>query len=79
MPLQLVIICDGQLTDQKGFTLWESRLPELFEKLKFNVAPATYYENVDKAIWDMIMIPVWSQLPAADKTLRTSLQPNQYM
>jgi hypothetical protein len=42
------------------------------------VAPATYYENVDKAIWDMIhdthgLVPTLLQT----KTLRTSLQPNQ--
>lgn len=81
MPLHTSDNHDGQLTDQKGIhSLWESRIPELFVKnYKFNVAPATYYEDVDKAIWDMIndthsLVPA---LLAADKGLRTSLQPNQ--
>ena len=81
MPLHTSDNHDGQLTDQKGIhSLWESRIPELFVKnYKFNVAPATYYEDVDKAIWDMIhdthsLVPA---LLAADKNLRTSLQPNQ--
>jgi hypothetical protein len=31
-------------------SLWESRLPELFVKdYKFTVAPARYYEDVNKA------------------------------
>jgi hypothetical protein len=81
MPLHTSDNHDGQLTDQKGIhSLWESRIPELFVKnYKFNVAPATYYDNVDKAVWDMIndthnLVPT---LLAADKGLRTSLQPNQ--
>jgi hypothetical protein len=37
-------------------SLWESRLPELFVKdYKFTVAPARYYEDVNKATWDLIM------------------------
>jgi hypothetical protein len=61
MPLHTSDNHDGLRTDQKGFTLWESRLPELFVKTTSNVAPATYYENVDKAIWDMIHdTTVWS-------------------
>jgi hypothetical protein len=39
------------------------------------MAPATYYEN--DAIWDMIHDTTGQ--PHADKTLRTSLQPNQYV
>ena len=81
MPLHTSDNHDGQLSDQKGIhSLWESRLPELFVKnYKFNVAPATYYKDVDKAIWDMIhdthsLVPA---LLAADKGLRTSLQPAQ--
>ncbi|MBX9888842.1 MAG: S1/P1 Nuclease [Flavobacteriaceae bacterium] len=81
MPLHTSDNHDGQLTDQNGIhSLWESRIPELFVKnYKFNVSPATYYEDVDKAIWDMIhdthsLVPA---LLAADKNLRTSLQPNQ--
>ena len=81
MPLHTSDNHHGQLTDQKGIhSLWESRIPELFVKnYNFNVAPATYYEDVDKAIWDMIndthsLVPA---LLAADKGLRTSLQPNQ--
>lgn len=81
MPLHTSDNHDGQLSDQKGIhSLWESRLPELFVKnYKFNVAPATYYKDVDKAIWDMIndthsLVPI---LLAADKGLRSSLQPKQ--
>lgn len=81
MPLHTSDNHDGQLTDQKGIhSLWESRLPELFVKdYKFTVAPAQYYEDVDKAIWAMIndthsLVP---ELLAADKGLRTSLAPNQ--
>ncbi len=81
MPLHTSDNHDGQLTDQKGIhSLWESRLPELFVKeYKFTVAPAHYYENVEKATWDMIMdthrlVPA---LLAADKGLRTSLPVNQ--
>ena len=81
MPLHTSDNHDGQLTDQKGIhSLWESRLPELFVKdYKFTVAPAQYYEDVDKAIWAMIndthsLVPA---LLAADKGLRTSLAPNQ--
>ena len=81
MPLHTSDNHDGQLTDQKGIhSLWESRLPELFVKdYKFTVAPAHYYEDVDKATWDIIMdthslVPV---LLAADKGLRTSLPSNQ--
>lgn len=77
MPLHTSDNHDGQLTDQKGIhALWESRLPELFVKnYKFNVAPAQYYEDVDKATWAMIhdthaLVPT---LLAADKGLRTSL------
>ncbi|MBU2061333.1 MAG: zinc dependent phospholipase C family protein [Bacteroidetes bacterium] len=81
MPLHTSDNHDGQLTDQKGIhSLWETRLPELFVKdYKFTVAPATYYEDVDTAIWAMIndthsLVPA---LLAADKGLRTSLAPNQ--
>jgi hypothetical protein len=81
MPLHTSNNHDGQLTDQKGIhSLWESRLPELFVKdYKFTVAPAHYYEDVDKATWDMIhdthsLVPV---LLAADKGLRTSLGVNE--
>jgi len=81
MPLHTSDNHDGQLTDQKGIhSLWESRLPELFVKdYKFTVAAAHYYEDVDKATWDMIydthsLVPA---LLAADKGLRTSLSKNQ--
>ena len=81
MPLHTSDNHDGQLTDQKGIhALWESRLPELFVKnYKFNVAPAHYYEDVDKATWDLIM-DTHSLVPAllsADKGLRTKLPVNQ--
>lgn len=81
MPLHTSDNHDGQLTDQKGIhSLWESRLPELFVKdYKFTVAPVHYYEDVDKATWNLIMnthslVP---QLLAADKGLRTSLSEDQ--
>lgn len=81
MPLHTSDNHDGQFTDQKGIhALWESRLPELFVKdYKFTVAPAHYYEDVNKATWDLIkdthsLVPA---LLAADKGLRTSLPTNQ--
>ncbi|WP_367752985.1 zinc dependent phospholipase C family protein [Flavobacterium sp. WC2430] len=81
MPLHTSDNHDGQLTDQKGIhALWESRLPELFVKnYKFTVAPAHFYEDVNKATWDLIkdthsLVPA---LLAADKGLRTSLPTNQ--
>jgi hypothetical protein len=81
MPLHTSDNHDGQLTDQKGIhSLWESRLPELFVKdYKFTVAPAHYYEDVDKATWDMIMDTHSLVVPllAADKGLRTALTVNQ--
>src|SRR3970040_83115 len=81
MPLHTSDNHDGQLTDQKGIhSLWESRLPELFVKdYKFTVAAAHYYEDVDKATWDMISDTTSSvpALLAADKGLRTSLSKNQ--
>ena len=81
MPLHTSDNHDGQLTDQKGIhSLWESRLPELFVKnYKFKVAPAQYYEDGNKATWDMIMDThnLVEPLLAADKGLRTSLAKNQ--
>jgi hypothetical protein len=81
MPLHTSDNHDGQKTDQKGIhSLWESRLPELFVKnYKFTVAPAQYYENVDKATWDMInnTHSLVAPLLLADKGLRTSLAVNE--
>jgi hypothetical protein len=81
MPLHTSDNHDGQQTDQKGIhSLWESRLPELFVKnYKFTVAPAHYYEDVDKATWDMIndTHSLVAPLLAADKGLRTSLAVNE--
>jgi hypothetical protein len=81
MPLHTSDNHDGQLTDQKGIhSLWESRLPELFVKdYKFTVAPAHYYEDVNKATWDMISDThsLVAPLLAADKGLRTTLAANQ--
>jgi hypothetical protein len=51
MPLHTSDNHDGQNTNQKEFTLWESRLPELFAKdYKFNVPQGVYLENVEKLL-----------------------------
>ncbi|WP_316632712.1 zinc dependent phospholipase C family protein [uncultured Flavobacterium sp.] len=81
MPLHTSANHDGQLTDQKGIhSLWESRLPELFAKnYKLNVPQATYYENVNKAVWDMIndTHSLAAPLLEIDKKLRTSTPENE--
>ncbi|WP_133506808.1 zinc dependent phospholipase C family protein [Flavobacterium chryseum] len=81
MPLHTSANHDGQLSDQKGIhSLWESRLPELFAKnYKLNVPQAHYYENVHKAIWDMIndTHSLAQPLLDIDKKLRTSTPENQ--
>jgi hypothetical protein len=59
--------------------LWESRLPELFVK-DYNLPwPQRYYEDVNKATWDLIMDThsLVEPLLAADKGLRTALAVNQ--
>lgn len=81
MPLHTSANHDGQLTDQKGIhSLWESRLPELFVKnYKLNVPQAHYYEDVHKAIWDMIndTHSLAQPLLDIDKKLRTATPQNQ--
>jgi hypothetical protein len=77
MPLHTSDNHDGQLTDQKNSSLWESRLPELFvTNLPW---PQRYYEDVNKATWDLIMDThsLVEPLLAADKGLRTALAVNQ--
>ena len=74
MPLHTSENHDGQNTNQKGIhSLWESRLPELFVKeYKFNVAEASYIEDVNKATWDIIFDShnLVEPLLAIDKKLR---------
>ncbi|MFB9080491.1 zinc dependent phospholipase C family protein [Flavobacterium procerum] len=81
MPLHTSANHDGQLSDQKGIhSLWESRLPELFAKnYKLNVPEAHYYEDIHKAIWDMIhdTHSLAKPLLDIDKKLRTSTPQNQ--
>ncbi|MGO4773030.1 zinc dependent phospholipase C family protein [Flavobacterium sp. W22_SRS_FK3] len=81
MPLHTSANHDGQLSDQKGIhSLWESRLPELFAKnYKLNVPEARYYEDVHKAVWDMIKDThsLVEPLLAVDKKLRTTTPENQ--
>lgn len=81
MPLHTSANHDGQLTDQKGIhSLWESRLPELFAKnYKLNVPYAHYYDDVHKAIWDMIndTHSLAQPLLDIDKKLRTATPENQ--
>jgi hypothetical protein len=81
MPLHTSANHDGQLSDQKGIhSLWESKLPELFAKnYKLNVPQAHYYEDVHKAIWDMIndTHSLAQPLLDIDKKLRTSTPENQ--
>lgn len=81
MPLHTSANHDGQLSDQKGIhSLWESRLPELFVKnYKLNVPQAHHYEDVHKAIWDMIYDThtLVEPLLAVDKKLRTATPENK--
>lgn len=81
MPLHTSANHDGQLTDQKGIhSLWESRLPELYAKnYNLNVPQAHYYEDVHKAIWDMIndTHSLAQPLLDIDKKLRTSTPENK--
>ncbi len=81
MPLHTSANHDGQLTDQKGIhSLWESRLPELFAKnYKLNVPYAHHYDDVHKAIWDMIndTHSLAQPLLDIDKKLRTATPENQ--
>lgn len=81
MPLHTSANHDGQLSDQKGIhSLWESRLPELYAKnYKLNVPEAQYYEDVHKAIWDMIndTHSLVQPLLAVDKKLRVATPENQ--
>jgi hypothetical protein len=45
-PLHLTQNYDGQLTNQQGIhSLWESRLPELFNNYNYNVGKAKYISN----------------------------------
>jgi hypothetical protein len=55
MPLHTSDNHDGQLTDQRIHSLWESRLPELFVRITNLPWPQRYYEDVNKATWDLIM------------------------
>lgn len=81
MPLHTSANHDGQLSDQKGIhSLWESRLPELFAKnYKLNVPQAQYYDDVHKAVWDMIndTHSLAKPLLDIDKKLRTTTPENQ--
>lgn len=81
MPLHTSSNHDGQLTDQKGIhSLWESKLPELFVKnYKLNVPQAQYYQDVHKAIWDMIndTHSLVQPLLDVDKKLRTATPENE--
>jgi len=81
MPLHTSANHDGQLSDQKGIhSLWESRLPELFAKnYKLNVPYAHHYDDVHKAIWDMIndTHSLAQPLLDIDKKLRTATPENQ--
>lgn len=81
MPLHTSANHDGQLTDQKGIhSLWESKLPELFVKnYNLNVPEAEYYNDVHKAIWDMIQDThsLVGPLLAVDKNLRAKTPENQ--
>jgi len=81
MPLHTSANHDGQLSDQKGIhSLWESRLPELFAKnYKLNVPYAHHYDDVHKAIWDMIndTHSLAQPLLDIDKKLRTAMPENQ--
>jgi hypothetical protein len=81
MPLHTSDNHDGQNTNQKGIhSLWESRIPELFANdYKLHVKDATYFENVDKATWNVIFDThsLVEPLLAADKPLRTSTPENK--
>jgi Zinc dependent phospholipase C len=81
MPLHTSDNHDGQNTNQKGIhALWESRIPELFaNNYKLHVEEAKYFENVDKATWDLIFDThsLVEPLLAADKPLRTSTPENK--
>jgi hypothetical protein len=72
VPLHTTSNYDGQKTGQVGIHgLWESRLPELhFDSYNFFVGKATYIENVQLAIWEMIKTPA----AAVDSVLRFEKQ-----
>jgi Zinc dependent phospholipase C len=56
VPLHTTANYNGQLTNQNGIhSFWESRLPELFyDKWSFWVGKATYVDNINRRIWQII-------------------------
>jgi hypothetical protein len=59
MPLHTSDNHDGQLTDQRNSLFVESRLPNYSSKtINLQLLLHTYYGGVNKATWDMIMVPI---------------------